>query len=99
MICVNNVPGIIFIKINTDEMSQNFLCKKDIHLLMVFKAQEFANNFITTANGFEMRIISADKGASNVSISKIHAYFNITDFMLRLYVACIMMMIGLLERL
>ena len=46
-----------------------------------------------------MRIISADKGASNVSISKIHAYFNIIDFMLRLYVACIMMMIGLLERL
>ena len=42
MICVNNVPGIIFIKINTDEMSQNFLCKKDIHLLMVFKTQEFA---------------------------------------------------------
>ena len=41
-LCVKNVPGVIFIKINTDEMSQNFLCKKDIYLLIVFKAQEFA---------------------------------------------------------
>ena len=42
MICFNNIPGIILIKINTDEMSQNSLCKKDINLLTVFKAQEFA---------------------------------------------------------
>ena len=36
-----------------------------------------------------MRIISADKGASNVSISKIQAPSNITDFMPAMYVACI----------
>ena len=36
--CVNNIPRVIFIKINTDK---NFLWKKDIPLLMVFKAQEF----------------------------------------------------------
>ena len=34
--CVNNIAGIIFIKINSDETSENFLCKKDIHLLIVF---------------------------------------------------------------
>ena len=42
MICFNNIPGIILSKINSDEMSQNSLCKKDINLLTVFKAQEFA---------------------------------------------------------
>ena len=36
-----------------------------------------------------MRILSANKGASNVSISKIQAPSNITDFMPRMYVACI----------
>ena len=36
-----------------------------------------------------MRIISADMGAPNVSISKIQAPSNITDFMPRMYVACI----------
>ena len=36
-----------------------------------------------------MRIISGDKGASNVSISKIQAPSNITDFMPVMYVACI----------
>ena len=34
--CVNNIPGTIFIKINSDETPENFLCKKDIHLLIVF---------------------------------------------------------------
>ena len=36
-----------------------------------------------------MRVISADKGASNVSISKIQAPSNITNFMPGMYVACI----------
>ena len=59
-------------------ISQNFLWNKDIHL----------NYFIPKANGFEPRIISADNHASNVSISKIHAPCNITDFMPGTYVAC-----------
>ena len=43
-LCVNNIPGIIFIKTKTDMfkiVTQNFLWKKNIHLLIVFKAQEF----------------------------------------------------------
>ena len=36
-----------------------------------------------------MRIVSADKCASNVSISKIQAYSNITDFIPGIYVAFI----------
>ena len=36
-----------------------------------------------------MRIISADKGASNASIAKIQAPSNITDFMPGMHVACI----------
>ena len=66
-------------------MAQNFLCKKDIHLLIAFKAQEFVIILLLQL----MRIISADKSASNVSISKIQAPSNITDFMPRTYVACI----------
>ena len=46
-----------------------------------------------------MRIISADMGAPNVSISKIQAPSNITDFMPKMYVTLLMMMIGLLEML
>ena len=56
-------------------ISQNFLWKKDIHLLIVFKAQKFT--------------ISADKGASNVSISKVRPSSNITDYMLGIHGACI----------
>ena len=56
-------------------ISQNFLWKKDVHLLIVFKAQKFT--------------ISADKGASNVSISKVRPSSNITDFMLGIHGACI----------
>ena len=47
-----------------------------------------------------MRIIFADKGASNISIANIQAPTNITDFMPGMYVSCVyMMMIGLLEML
>ena len=66
-------------------IAQNFLCKKDIHLQIAFKAQEFVIILLLQL----MRIISADKSASNVSISKIQAPSNITDFMPRMYVACI----------
>ena len=53
MICFNNIPGIILIKINTDEMSQNSLCKKDINLLIVFKAQEFAIILLVQLKAFK----------------------------------------------
>lgn len=58
--------------------------KKNINLLIVFKVR-----FISTVNGFEIRITFADKGASDVSISKIRAPSIITDFIPEMYVICI----------
>ena len=91
--CVNNIPGIIFIKINTDDV-QNHITKFSLEQRYSsadsFQGSRIHYHFITTkANGFEMRIISADKDASNVSISKIQAPSNITEFMPWMYVACI----------
>ena len=54
-----------------------------------FQSSRIHHHFITKDHGFEMGIISADNGASNVSISKIQAPSNITDFMPGMYVACI----------
>ena len=54
-----------------------------------FQDSRIHHPFILTANGFEMRIVSADKCASNVSISKIQAHSNITDFIPGIYVAFI----------
>ena len=53
-----------------------------------FQGSRIHHHFIPAANVFEMRIISADKGTSNVSISKIQTPFNVTDFMPGMYVAC-----------
>ena len=44
-----------------------------------------------------MRIVSADKCASDVSVSKIQAHSNITDFIPGIYVAFIYDEIGLLK--
>ena len=54
-----------------------------------FQGSKVHHHFIPTVNAFKMRIISADKGASNVSISKIRAPSKITDFMPGMCVACI----------
>ena len=79
-------------------ISQSFLWKKDIHLLIVFKVKEFIIVLNSTANGFQMRIISALNGASNVSISKFQVPYGITDFMPGICMLLgFMMMTGLLE--
>ena len=74
--CVDNIPGIIFIKINTDDV-QNHITKFSLEERYssadCFQGSRIHHCFIPTANGFEMKIISADKGASIVSISKIQA--------------------------
>ena len=48
---------------------QNFLWKKDIPSGDSFQGSRIHHRSIPTANGFVMRIISVDTGASNVSIS------------------------------
>ena len=54
-----------------------------------FQGLRIYHSFIAADNGFEMRITPAGKGESNVSISKIQAPSNITDFMPGMYVSCI----------
>ena len=90
--CVDNIPGIIFVKINTDDV-QNHITKCSLEERYssadCFQGSRIHHCFIPIANGFEVKIVSADKGASNVSISKIQEPSNITGFMPRMYVACI----------
>ena len=90
--CVDNIPGIIFIKINTDDVRNHitkFSLEKRYSSADSFQGSRIHHRFILTANGFEMRIISADKDTSNVFISRIQAPSNIADFMRGMYVAFI----------
>ena len=89
---VNNIPGIIFIKITTDNVQNHitrFSLEESYSSADSFQGSRIHHHFILKANGFEIRIISADKDASNISISKIQAPSNITNFMPEMYVACI----------
>ena len=89
---VDNSPGIIFIKINTDDVQNRvtkFSLEERYSFANSFQGSRIRRHFIPTTNGFEMRIISAGNGASNVSISEIQAPSNITDFVLGIYIACI----------
>ena len=72
-LCVNNIPGIIIIKINTGDVQThiaNFSLEERYSSADSFQGSRIYHRFITTTNGFEMRIISADKGALNVSIQR-----------------------------
>ena len=89
---VDNSPGIIFIKINTDDVQNHvtkFSLEERYSFANSFQGSRIHHHFIPTTNGFEMRIISAGKGSSDVSVSKIQAPSYITDFMLGMYIACI----------
>ena len=85
-----NIPRIIFTKINTDNV-QNYITKFSLEK-RYSSDDSFPDSrihcFIPRANGFKMRIISADKGAQNVSISNIQGPSNITD-MPGMHIACI----------
>ena len=74
--CVGNIIGIIFIKINTDDVQNHitkFPLEESYSSADSFQGSRIHHHFIPAANGFEMRIISADNGSSNVFISKIQA--------------------------
>ena len=91
-LCANNIPGIIFITINTYDVQNyiaNFSLKERYSSADSFQGSRIYHCFITTTNGFEMRLISADKDALNVSISKIQPPSNITNFMPGMHVASI----------
>ena len=90
--CVDNIPAIIVIQINTDDVQTHttkFSLEERYSSDDSFQGWRIYHRLIPTANGFVMRITSAGKGASNVSISKIRAPSNITDLMPRMYVAWI----------
>ena len=88
--CVDNIPGIIVIKIDTDDV-QTHTTKLSLEERYSsgdsFQGSRIHHRSIPTANDFVTRIISVDNGASN--ISQIQAPSNITDFVPRMYVACI----------
>ena len=63
---VDNIPGRIFIKTNTNDVQNHitkFSFKERYSSADSFQGSRIHLCFTPTANGFEMRIISADKGA------------------------------------
>ena len=61
-----------------------------------FQGSRIHHHFINAANGFEIRIISADKVASNVSISKTQALLTLLTLCQGCLLLAFMMTIGLL---
>ena len=97
--CANNIPGIVLIKINTDDVQNHitiFPLEESCSSADSFQGSRIHHHFIPATNGFEMRIISADKSASNVSTQ---APSNIINFMPGMLFLVFMTMIGLLDML